>query len=165
MMILMNAPLWVWPLLVALIGVGVLQMRTRQVSRTRLLVVPFVLLVVSAFSIHGSFQGHVMVLIAWLCGVLLALGLNLLIVKSPGEARYHHEEQVFSVPGSIMPLILILIIFSTRFVVGTTKVMAPALATSFIFEESVGLILGLASGLLLSRALVVLRAAPRVAAP
>ncbi len=95
MMILMNVPLWVWPLLVALIGVGVLQMRTRQVSRTRLLVVPFVLLVVSAFSIHGSFQGHVMALMAWLCGVLLALGLNLLIVKSPGEARYHHEEQVF----------------------------------------------------------------------
>src|SRR5438874_10193438 len=69
-----------------------------------------------------------------------------------------------AVPGSIVPLLLMLAIFAVRFVVGAVGAVAPALAAQPPFIAIVAAALGLASGLFAARAWRILRAAPEAAA-
>ncbi len=71
----------------------------------------------------------------------------------PARTRYDAATRRFILPGSPLPLLLILGIFLTKYAVGVTLAMRPALGGETDFALSVAGLYGIFSGILLGRAL------------
>jgi hypothetical protein len=156
--ILANTPIWVWAIFIALLAYGALQMRQRLLTRGVVLLVPAIMIAISLAGTIATFGLQWGALAAWLAGSGAALALNRLWRPSLRELRYRSDEGKFQVPGSVLPLVLMMAIFFTRFAVGVTKALDPALVAQPSFAMAVGAGLGLCSGLFVTRARAILQA-------
>lgn len=162
--ILLHTPTWVWGVLALLIVLGTMQMRTRSVTRVRLLLIPTAMTIYSLVNLELAYHGQVMPLVAWVAGVGVALLVNQWI-KAPGNVRHDPLTGVFHVPGSVVPMILMLSIFALKFVIAINKVLSPELAGSLGFIAGTSLFSGMLSGTFTARALQTWQARSRSAAP
>ncbi len=154
--IVTHAPIWVWPLLALVVWLGILQMRDRSYSRVRVLVLPFVLVALSIGSTVSSFGMRAAALGAWGVGVVVAVIGNAIALKWPRHVAHDAATDSYLVPGSVVPIMLILAIFALRFAVGATLATAPLRAQDATFIIAICSLLGLCSGLFLARALRIL---------
>jgi len=154
--ILRDAPFWVWGVLLALLVLGLAQARDRKVSSILILVMPASMIPLSLYGVVASFGVSPGALGAWTIGLGLALTLNALLRLGPRGVRYDAIDARFEVPGSWVPLVLMLTIFSTRFVFAATTAINPSIVGAPIFIACASGILGFCSGLFLSRAIRVL---------
>lgn len=159
--VLKSTPSWVWGLLAALIALGLSQVRTRSVSALRMALTPVGMTgfslwgTVSAFSASPLF-GYV--LFAWVAGAGALLAL--IGTRQPDPAaHYDAASRSFTLPGSWLPMGLILGIFSVKYVVGVELAMQPALAHDGLYTLVAGGLYGLFSGAFAGRALRVFRLA------
>ena len=115
-------------------------------------------LAMSALSLWGTasaFGGSPLlawVLLAWAaCAALMAslIGSR----PAPSGTRYDAAQRCFHVPGSLVPLALILGIFLTKYIVGVDLAMQPSLALDGPYTLVVGALYGLFSGVFAGRAL------------
>ena len=157
MQALQNAPLWVWPLLALLLGLGVMQMRGRTYSRARLLLLPATMIALSAASTLGSFGPRPGAIGVWAVTALALVAANETLIKWPRGAAVTADGAGYLVPGSIVPLILILGIFCVRFYIGMTGAIDPKRLQDPSFIAAVCAALGVFSGAFLARALRILR--------
>jgi hypothetical protein len=151
--ILQNTPLWVWVVLLGLVVLGLLQARTRKVSRFLVLLVPAIMVPLSLYAVIASFGVSTVGLTAWVAGVAAAVAVNGLAFLSPKGVRYSVENQTFELPGSWVPLALMLMIFCARFAVGVSTALSASIVGTVGFVGGVSVILGTCSGLFLSRAM------------
>jgi hypothetical protein len=86
----------------------------------------------------------------------MAVAVNGLVFMSPKDVRYSLEDQRFQLPGSWVPLALMLTIFCTRFVVGVSTGLNSPIVGTVGFVGCVSVVLGSSSGLFLSRAMRIL---------
>jgi hypothetical protein len=153
--IVQHTPVWVWGLLAALIGLGLVQTRDRELSLKRITILPLVLLVLSVGSVLGAF-GHAPVMPfavgGWGAGLAAALTLARHLVAVRGAA-WLAGSATLRVPGSRLPLVLIVALFSLKYCVGVSLALHPAWANEAAFAGSCGLGYGAFSGLFLARAL------------
>lgn len=161
--ILQNTPYWVWGVFILLLVLGLSQTRTRSVSRILVFVLPLIMVPLSFSAIAGAFGIRPLPVIAWVLGIAAALTLNSFIFRAPAGVRYQHDSRKFEIPGSWMPLILMMVIFFARFVIGVTRATNPALVGTGAFAGVVSAILGLCSGLFVARAMKVFSARNAVA--
>ena len=150
-----HTPLWVWALLAALVALGVVQSKARSVTVSRAAVLPLVLLALSLWGVVSVFA-QAEALIAWAAGVAAAVMLNLQW-GGPRGARWLAGEQRLHVPGSWLPMALMLGIFCTKFAVGVSLAQQPGLKGTLGFAVAASLAYGLFSGVFLGRALVLWR--------
>ena len=151
--IFQNAPIWVWPLLLVLIGVGVMSSRERSTKSWVLYVLPVLgILAINAVArlpaqnwIWGVFG------LAYLCGAYGGFRFQQRIVldKSAGSVR---------LAGEWLTLLVLMVIFSMNFAAGMTADVSPDLYGSPNFHIVFACVEGLASGSFLGRALWVYRA-------
>jgi hypothetical protein len=156
--ILQNTPYWVWGVFVLLLVVGLSQTRTRSVSRILVLVLPVVMVPLSFFAVAASFGIKPLPVIAWTLGIAAALALNSFIFHAPADVRYQRDAGKFEIPGSWVPLILMMVIFLARFAIGFTQATNPALVGTDAFAGIVSAILGICSGLFIARAMKIFSA-------
>lgn len=149
--ILKNTPLWVWGLLAVLIALGATQAVARRVTARRAAVLPAVLVVLSLAGVSTTFPAAGVPVAAWVAGLALALAAGASLVPVRG-ARWDAASGHFDVPGSLLPLALILSLFVIKYGVGVTLAMQPALARDMLFGACTGAAYGLFSGLFLARA-------------
>ena len=150
--IVQHTPAWVWGLLAALIGLGLWQTRDREMSLMRVTILPLVLLALSASGVLSAF-GHLPVAMGgWAAGVGAALALGRQLVAVRG-ARWSSQAGLLHVPGSWLPLALIVALFCVKYVAGVSLAMHPQLATDATFAGLCSLAYGSFSGLFLARAL------------
>ena len=150
--ILTHTPLWVFALFFGLVYLGYLQSRTRQVSRGRLIVLPLAMLAWSLYSVWSTFDAHLTALAAWACAWVAVVVIGLAWVPSRRVA-YDASTAQFTVPGSWMPLALMMGIFLTKYAVGVALSVAPALSRDAAFAALVGGLYGAFSGVFGARAL------------
>lgn len=159
MQTLQHIPLWVFGLLIGLIGLGLLQTRTRQLRKRRLLIVNIALTV---FTLVGVVQQWwhtpwlTLGLLSWAASCALvawALGQG----SEPIGASYDAVTQRFTVPGSWLPLALFMAIFASKFVVGMLSATAPESLHSLNAAIGISAVYGLFSGVLNGRALRLLK--------
>lgn len=160
MQILRGTPVWVWGLLTLLVIVGVSQSMPRRLSARRAMVMPGVMLALSLSGVATTFGVRPLALAAWLAGIALAIVLGIDAV-APRGARWEREAARFELPGSWLPMVLILGIFCIKYGVGVSLAMAPALASNLPFEVSVAFAYGAFSGLFAARAIALRRLAAR----
>ena len=164
--VIKNTPLWVWGLLAALLALGLSQARGRRVGLMRMALLPLVMVGLSVWGMVAAF-GHSplfgYVLLAWASGAALMLAL-LASQASPAGTRYDAASRSFQVPGSWVPLALILGIFLTKYIVGVDLAMQASLANDGQYTLIIGALYGLFSGIFAGRAArmwrLVLRQAP-----
>ena len=162
--ILINTPLWVWGLLAALLALGFSQARSRTAGLGRITLLPLGL---GAFSLYGTvsaFGASPPVIGSWLAATTLLL-LIVTQMPLPAGARYESATRQFHLPGSWVPMALILCIFLTKYVVGVSLVMHPELKANANFILAIGTLYGLYSGIFAGRAVRLIRLVLRPAAP
>ena len=152
--ILKNTPVWVWGLLSALLALGLSQVRGRRVGLMRMALLPLIMTGLSLWGTVSAFGNSPLfgyVLLAWAAGA--ALMLTLIAPQAPPVGtRYDAASRRFQVPGSWVPLALILGIFLTKYYVGVDLAMQASLANDGQYTLIMGALYGLFSGIFAGRA-------------
>lgn len=157
--ILLNTPRWVWFLLAALVWLGLSQARTRKVSLQRVTVMPLVMVGLSLYGTVTAFGADVAVLLVWLlaCALMMVLVLR---HRLAAATRYDAGARCFTVAGSWLPLLLIMAIFMTKYLVGALAAMNPALLHETRSMLGFAVLSGIFSGVFLGRAMRLWRLLP-----
>ena len=162
-LVLSNTPLWVWGLLVALVALGWSQTRARTASLARVTLMPLGLVAFSVIGLAGDFGASPTVLGSWLAAAALAVLMVMRTALSAG-VRYDAVQRQFALPGSWVPMALILVIFLIKYAVGVSLGFNPALRAHTEWAVAVAALSGLSSGVFAGRTFRLLRLAQRPAA-
>lgn len=150
-----HTPTWVWGLLAALLALGWAQARPRRVAAWRAALLPAAMLVWSLTGAVSSF-GAGAALAAWAPG-LAAATLASASLGAPAGVRWHVDARAFELPGSWVPMLLILAIFCVKFAIGASLAQHPGLRGDALFALGACLTLGTLSGVFAGRAVALLR--------
>jgi hypothetical protein len=149
--ILEHTPVWVWVVFGAIVLLGLQQTRTRDVSIARATVLPVVMIVLSLSGVLGAFAHVPLAWAAWAVGVGLTLTFAGKAVAARGASRSVQPGHL-RIPGSFVPIALILAVFITKYAAGVTLAINPSLATNTSVAVALSLVYGAFSGLFLARA-------------
>jgi hypothetical protein len=155
--ILTRTPPYVWAILALILVLGIMQLRVRTISRIQLLLMPAAMLALSIFTVASNFGTSFETIPAWIAGVAASHFFNTSVFKGPHGVTSNGT--AFQVPGSVVPLLIMLAIFLTNYTLGVTRAIAPHLFEAAAFKLAISLALGGLSGLLLSRARYILQTA------
>ncbi|WP_298923213.1 DUF6622 family protein [uncultured Ramlibacter sp.] len=162
--VLKGTPGWVWGLFTGLLALGLNQLRDGRASLVRVTLMPVAMTGFSAWGTWSAFSASPSLgssLLAWLaCAAVLAA----LVAPTRSPATYDAATRSFATRGSVVPLLLIMGIFLTRYVVGVELAMQPQLAHDGQFTLVVGALYGVFNGLFIGRAARLWRQALRPAA-
>ena len=158
--IFQHVPLWVWAILAYIVVMGLRQTRETHMSRTRLIALPGFWLLFGAWGVIGRYGLLGLPTVTWLAG--LALGLTLMLRSgraASAGARHDAADGRFVIPGSWLPLGLMLSIFVAKFAQGVTLALHPEWATLLSVQLATGLGFGTISGCMLGRSASILHTA------
>jgi hypothetical protein len=157
--VLQHTPVWVWFLLATLLALGFRQARPHRIALPRMVLMPLAMLGLSLWGVVSVF-GPGQALLAWACGTLAAAAWTLR-GEGPRGVRWSAAERSLRMPGSWLPMALILGIFCTKFGVGVGLARHPEWRAASDFALGASLVYGVFSGLFAGRALALLRLARR----
>jgi hypothetical protein len=150
---LQHIPLWVFGLFIALVALGLLQTRTRQVRKLQLLSAKVALTVVTLISVVQLWWPTpwlALALISWaLTGLFVSWALSQ--TAAPAGASFNPATQRFTLRGSWLPLAFFMAIFACKFVVGMLNAVAPELIRSLPAAIGISALYGLLSGIVIAR--------------
>lgn len=149
--ILLHTPRWVFVLFFALLALGAQQLFARQATLRRVSLLPVAMLGLSLYGVLTAFAAQPLALVAWAgCAATAAA----LVARRPlpSGVRYDAATRRFRLPGSAVPLALMMGVFFTKYAVGATLSQAPQLASQFGFALGCGALYGTFSGLFVGRA-------------
>lgn len=146
-----NTPTWVWGLLTGLIILGLTQIRDREASLVRVAIMPVAM---TAFSIYGTMSAFskspngLTLAAAWIAAAVLVF---MLISRGRAAGTYNAAKRTFQLPGSFIPMALIMGIFLTKYWVGIELGMQPNLTHDTVFTLGFAGLYGAFSGLFVGR--------------
>jgi hypothetical protein len=149
--IIANTPAWVWGLLLVLLALGFSQTRSRLVGSRRLVILPLVMTGLSLSGTVSSFGAAPTVLLAWIASACMVAWL---VARRPAPplSRYDSATGLYHLPGSWVPMALIMGIFAIKYAVGAALAMQPALAANAVFSTATGALYGMLGGVFIGRA-------------
>ncbi len=150
--IVQHTPVWVWGLLSVLVALGLWQARDREMSLRRITVLPLVMIVLSLSGVLSAFGPAPVALSSWAVGAVIALALARQWLGVRG-AKWSPGARALLVPGSWLPLALMLGLFAVKYFAGYSLAMNPALVRDAAFAGLCSLAYGSASGIFMARAL------------
>ncbi len=151
--VLNGTPAWVWAILVALIVLGVRQLRARIVSRYSVLIAPVVFLFVGLMAAGRGPVGFS----AWALTLLATAAFTFFVWRPTGGARFEASTDRLHLPGSVIPMLLMLAIFLLNYVINVALAINPALRSELPWQVGPAIILGALSGVFFGRALTLFR--------
>jgi len=147
--ILTHTPLYVWAILALLVHRGMTAMHDRDVEVRKLVMIPAVMVALSLQDMSTQFGLGGWALAAWAAaaaGMALVLGLagseRIAAGTVPGQVR---------VRGSRLPLVMMMAVFFTKYVVSVTVAVAPQLRQETLFACIVCGLFGVFNGWFIGR--------------
>lgn len=162
--ILRGTPAWVWGLLATLLALGASQLRDRTASLVRVSVMPVAMTAFSAWGTLSAFGASPLLAQVVLVWLLAAGGLHALVAAGTAKARYDAATRTYALPGSAVPLLLIVAVFCIKYVVGVELAMAPRLVQDAPYALTVAALYGASTGIFIGRAARLWRLALRARA-
>jgi len=166
--IVQRTPVWVWGLLAGLLYLGYTQLSGRRASFARVMVMPVAMTGFSVYGLISAFGGsgfslHLLeVATAWLLPTAAVAAVALTFTPdAPAGTRYDAATRTYAIPGSWVPMALIVGIFMTKYLVGVELAMQPALMHDAVFTLAIPALYGAFNGLFVARATRLLRLALR----
>lgn len=154
--VLRQTPTWVWGLLAALLALGASQLFHRRASLVRVSVMPVAMTAFSVYGMVSAFGGSGRLGTALTLWLLAAAAMAALALwwrmAAPTGTRFDAASRSFALPGSAVPLALIVGIFLTKYVVGIEVAMQSTLPQDALFATSVALLYGAFNGIFVARA-------------
>ena len=151
--VLKGTPVWVWAILVTLIVLGVKQLRSRVVTRYSVLIAPVVFLFIGLMAAGRGPIGFS----AWALTLIATAAFTFFVWQPTGGARYDASTDRLNLPGSVIPMLLMLAIFLLNYVINVTLAINPALRTELPWQVGPAIILGALSGVFFGRAATLFR--------
>jgi hypothetical protein len=149
--ILAHTPVWVWLLFGALLVLGVLQSRPRLVARWQVLALPLALLLLGLWSMAAGFASQPLAAVVWLASLILGGRLGLKLPRA-AATRWLVAQQRLQLPGSWVPMLIIITIFLLRYVTGVAQAMHPEWRSQLSVQVPLAVAFGLLSGVFVGRA-------------
>ncbi len=146
--VLKGTPLWVWGILVALVVLGLLQLRARAIRRFSVLIAPIAFLFVGLLAAGRGPTGFSV----WALALLATAALTFFFWQPTGGARYDAGTDRLHLPGSVVPMSLMISIFLLNYVINVTLAINPALRGELAWQVGPAVILGSLSGTFIGRA-------------
>ena len=149
--ILSHTPTWVWIVFSLVLALGFSQTRSREVGAVRVTLLPVAMMVLSLSGVVMAFGQVPIALAAWAAG----FGLSLTLVGpwfAVRGASWSPRTRRFHIPGSWLPLILILGVFVTKYAAGVCIAVDHSLAANVTFATLLSLAYGSFSALFWVRA-------------
>lgn len=162
--ILANTPTWVFGLFVALLALGLLQARSRTVRKIPALLLPAGMVALSLAGINSSFGLKPVPLVSWAIALVLSalVGYGLFRDK---RVTYDATAKAFFVPGSWVPLAVIMAIFFAKYIYAVMQALHAVVISTTLFIVGLSAVYGLLSGYFAARALNLVKLAQRAQAP
>lgn len=132
--ILQKTPLWVYLLFIVLLIFGIKQTKDRTAPRTALLLLPAGMMAYCLFDMIYTigFYGHRLTL--WSTGTVIAWLFSIAFL-APKGLKYNLTTRKFFVPGSWVPLIIMMGIFSVKYVQGAITALSPEITKTYLFAS------------------------------
>lgn len=162
--IVRGTPYWAWALFIYLVVIGLTRLTTKTLPLWRVSTMPFIFIVWSLVSLYARCSVCSDLMSYW----LIALVLGLIFAHHTISKTFYAIDRVHklvTVPGSYIPLALSLIFFASKYSLGVTYALNPAMKESFLlalFDMSLS---GFISGVSLGRFITMLRAYRRALQP
>jgi len=150
MEILQGTPLWVWLVLAAVAWLGFAQSRDRTVSRACTGFLPWVFVLLSLCAVAFGPGELSLTLLVWSLGFTAGWAGGRRFVAARGAAWSADMERVH-VPGSWVPLLLMVALFASRYLFGVVAAVAPAMRADARFVALTSLSYGVFAGLFWAR--------------
>ncbi|MET3512336.1 hypothetical protein ABIC63_000096 [Pseudacidovorax sp. 1753] len=153
--IVAHTPTWVFAVFALLAWRGARQLVTREVSLAGVTVLPLALVGFALYGVASAFghsQAGLLALVAWVVAAA-ASGFWMQARPLSPRTQYDPELREFLLPGSPWPLVRMMGIFLTKYVVGVTLVFHPGLAQDSGFALGISALYGLFSGIFAGGAL------------
>lgn len=125
--ILTHTPIWVFPLLAYLVWLGIKAMRPRTVTIWRSLIVPAVFIVWGLSRLLSRGQDVMWPLVTWLGAAAILLTIGLLTAR---PIDLDHTTGEIRRPGSVVPLIRNITVFTLQYIVAVIAAVDPHDATT-----------------------------------
>jgi hypothetical protein len=154
--IISRTPSWVFALLLVLVALGLSQMRDRVIPLRRVYILPVVFCALSLAGVLAAFAGSAASLVAWAMGYLVVIAL-VGRMPAPKGAHYISATRQFAIPGSAVPLLLMMGIFFIKYFVGASTGMGAAFTKADHFPWLVSALYGGLSGVFAGQAWQLLR--------
>jgi hypothetical protein len=142
----------VFAVFVLLVWIGAKQLLSGSVSLTRITVMPIAMTALSVFGVLSAFGDSFGALLGWAAAAVVLLAL-VLQRPLPATTRYDAAAREFHVAGSAVPLMLMMGIFFTKYVVGVLLAMHPELAHQVSFAVGISALYGVFTGIFTGRAI------------
>lgn len=150
MQIIKPIPRWVVVTFFIFMAYGLAQFRARQVRPSRLIILPLFTIILTLASVITGSNSRLLSLLAWLLGLGLSIWLGRL-KKAPRGVHYSYQTKLIYVPGSGIPLLLMMLIYATLYIVHDVTGNQHIFMNTAEFSIAIGLIYGLICGMFLAR--------------
>ncbi|MDB5978016.1 MAG: hypothetical protein JWR07_4776 [Nevskia sp.] len=150
--IVRHTPSWVWLLLAALLWRGYGMTRPQQVTQLRVAMLPALFTALSFGGVLSTFGAQPGALLCWASGLVLS-AYEVQRHGAPKGAAYLAQSRSYALPGSWVPLLLIVLIFVVKYGVGIQLALHGELRQVEPFVLAVSTAYGALSGVFLGRAL------------
>ena len=114
--IVANTPVWVFPLIAAVLWLGSANLRERNVPLRSLFIFPVVMLVLSIGNSIGTSAGPWTALADWLCSASIGSVIGWYLTQTPRAIMLDRRQVVL--PGSAIPLIVCIALIVLRYAFG-----------------------------------------------
>lgn len=148
--ILKHTPIWVFGLLVFLLILGLQQSRDRTVQKFLILPLPIGMALLSYFGVFSSFGLSPLSTGLWLTALVSIACFSAKCFPLKG-VEFTTVTARFSIPGSWVPLVLMMAIFFSKYLVAVLNALHPSLAMSSGFMILCCLVYGAFSGVFVGR--------------
>ncbi|MGE0152648.1 MAG: DUF6622 family protein [Reyranellaceae bacterium] len=154
--IVQGAPLWVWPLLALLLFLGIRSLRTRAVPVASLVALPLAFFGLSVSNLLPLDHLAPLRIGVWVAALLVGTVVGWLLVR-PQRIAVDRARKRIAVPGSVVPLLLMLAAFAGGFYFGYLFARYPELRTDPTTLALASTYRGLMSGYFLGQTLRLFR--------
>lgn len=153
--ILVHTPVWVFVLFAFLLFFGLKQSVDRKVKQLTVLLLPVAMIFLSLAGVATSFGLQPILLVLWIAG-LCAVAILIYGVFPLKNVYYVKAENKYFVPGSFVPLVVIMAIFFTKYTIGVLSGFNADILTVKGFVYGFCLLYGAYSGYFAIRAVCIL---------
>ena len=159
--ILSHTPVWVFALFFVLLVFGLMQTRTRTVRRIPALLLPAGMIALSLAGIQSSFGLAPLPVASWAIALAIAVIVGHALFRDD-RVRYDASASTYFVPGSWVPLAVIMAIFFAKYVYAVMKALDAAVISTAPFAVGLSAVYGVLSGYFAARALNLIRVSRKV---
>lgn len=149
-------PIWVYALFFLLLVFGLIQTRTRVVSKIRALLLPIGMIGLSLAGINASFGLRTMPLVAWGIALIIATVVRCTLFRDK-RIQGRATAGQFLIPGSWVPLVVMMAIFFAKYVYAVMNALHAEVISTPMFIGALSAVYGLLSGYFSSRTVNVIR--------